>query len=213
LTRTSPAHVHPVTPIINALSTIPGIAAVLFIAVTAGGIAINARLLTGGVAALLIVPMAVAGFSYLAWRRLTYWFDDDGDFRVNSGIIMRRERRVQLSRLQTVDIAQPLIARFLGFSALTIEVAGMQDSRVKLAFFRRDQATALRAEIIARAAGMGPEAGEAPAIVFSRVPTTRLVGSLLLRTTTVLLAALTIAILVTTVVSRGWGGLAIALTT
>jgi putative membrane protein len=192
---------------------IPGIAAFIFIAFTAGGIAINTWLLTGGVTAVLIVPIAVAAFSYVAWRRLTFWFDEDGDFRVNSGIIMRRERRVQLSRLQAVDIAQPFVARLLGFSALSIEVAGMQDSRVKLAFFRKDQATNLRAEIVARAAGMRPDVGEAPAVVISHVPTSRLIGSLLLRTTTVLLVALTTAILVTTVISRGWGGLVLALTT
>lgn len=213
MTRTAPAHVHPLTPAIHALTTIPGIAAFVFIAFTAGGIAINTWLLTGGVAAVFIIPITVAGLSYLSWRRLTFWFDDDGDVRVNSGIIMRRERRVQLSRLQAVDISQPLVARLLGFSVLTIEVAGMQDSRVKLAFFRKDSATALRAEIIARAAGMRPDVGEAPAVVISQVPTSRLIGSLLLRTTTVLLAALTSAILVTTVISRGWGGLAIALTT
>lgn len=211
--RTEPAHVHPATPLIQALTTIPALAGFFFLAFTAGGIAISTWFIAAAVSAPLVLPLFVAGFSYFAWRRLTYWFDDDGDLRVNSGIFIRQERRVQLSRLQTVDVSQPLLPRLLGFSALTIEVAGMQDSRVKLAYFKKEQAGVLRAEIIALASGLQPDAGEAPSVFVSRVPTTRLIASLLLRTTTVLLALLTIAILTVTVLSQGWGGLVFALTT
>jgi putative membrane protein len=210
---TTPAHVHPLTPVIQAVTTIPGIVTFIFIAFTAGGLAINNWLLLVGLGAVIAVPIIVGIVGFFTWRRLTYWFDDDGDFRVDSGIIFRQQRRVQLSRIQAVDVTQPLIARLMGFAAITIEVAGMQDSRVKLAYFPLQQGKDLRAEIIARAAGMRPDVGEAPEAVISTVSPRQLLISLLLRTSTVLLIALTIAILVFTVLSEGWGGLAIALTT
>lgn len=211
--RTAPAHVHPATPLIRAVTTIPGLGAFVIVMFTAGSLTVTPRLLWGVVAAFVLIPAVVGGWNVVAWRRLTYWFDDDGDLRVSSGVIVHQERRVQLSRLQAVDIAQPLIARLVRFAALTIEVAGTSDSRVQLAYFPLAQAQALRADIIARAAGMRPDVGEAPSVPISRVPTRRLIASLLARTSTVLLLVLTIAILGATVFFQGWGGLVIALTT
>lgn len=211
--RTAPAHVHPATPLIRAVTTIPGLGAFLIVMFTAGGLTVTPRLLWGVLAAFVLVPALVGGWNVLAWRRLTYWFDDDGDLRVSSGVVIHQERRVQLSRLQAVDVAQPLIARLVRFAALTIEVAGTSNSRVQLAYFPLSQAKALRADIIARAAGMRPDVGEAPSVPISRVPTRRLIVSLLARTRTVLLLLATLAILGVTVLAQGWGGLVIALTT
>lgn len=211
--RTEPAHVHPATPLIRAVTTIPGLGAFVIVLFTAGGLTITPRLLWGIIAAFVVIPAGVGGWNVLAWRRLTFWFDDDGDLRVASGVVIHQERRVQLSRLQAVDIAQPLIPRLVRFAAVTIEVAGTSDSRVQLAYFPLRQAQALRADIIARAAGMRPDAGEAPSVPISHVPTRRLIASLLARTSTVLLVLATIAILGVTVLVQGWGGLVIALTT
>ena len=57
--------------------------------------------------------MAVGLYAYLAWTRLQFFYDDDGDLRITSGLLVRNERRVQLSRLQLVDVPQPLLARRL----------------------------------------------------------------------------------------------------
>lgn len=97
-----------------------------------------------------------------AYRRLAFWFDGDGDLRVQSGVIFQQERRLQLSRLQTVDINRPLVARVFGFAALRVEVAGAGDSRADLQYLTVSEADALRSEILARSAGLSHDVGEAP---------------------------------------------------
>ena len=155
----------------------------------------------------------VTGWQYLAWRNLWFWFDDDGDFRVDSGVITKQQRRLQLSRLQSVDVAQPLFARFFSMAEVTVEVAGAGDSRVKLQFLPLDEARALRSEVLARAAGLRHDVGEAPEVPITSVTPRDLALSLMMRTVTAGLLLLTVVIVVVTVLSSGWGGLGIALVT
>lgn len=206
-------HVHPLTPLIHAVNAIPalGFSAVVF------GLALDPalrmRLLLIGGIAFIAIPLVILGYSVLAWRRLWFWFDADGDFRVDSGIVVRNQRRLQLSRLQAVDVVRPFLPRLLGFAVVVIEVAGTQDSRVRLKYLSNQQAQELRAEIIARAAGMNPNVGEAPEAVIAQVPTGRLAASLLLRSSTVGLLALSALALAVTILREGWGGLAITIVT
>jgi len=205
--------VHPLTPLIQALNAIPalGFSAVVF--ALARDSSLTARVLIIGAVGFVLIPLLVFGYSFLAWQRMWYWFDEDGDFRVDSGIVFRNQRRLQLSRLQAVDVVRPIIPRMLGFSVVVIEVAGSQDSRVRLRYLRNDAALQLRAEIIARAAGVRPDAGEAPETIVAVVPASRLALALLLRSSTVGLLLLTAAALSVTVLREGWGGLVIAFVT
>lgn len=114
---------------------------------------------------------------------------------------------MQLSRLQTVDVNRPLVARVFGFAALRIEVAGAGDSRADLQYLTVAEADALRSEIIARSAGLEHDVGEAPEQPLLVVPTKDLLVSLLLRAATVFLLLATILIVVSTVWVSGWGGI------
>ncbi len=199
-------HVHPVTPLVRVSTYLPA----LFVGVLiAGGQALLSKPL--GVLGLLGVTLVIAvvalGYEFLAYRRLAFWFDDDGDLRVQSGVIFQQERRLQLSRLQTVDVNRPLVARVFGFAALRIEVAGAGDSRADLQYLTMAEAESLRSEILARAAGLQHDVGEAPEAPLLVVPTKDLLVSLLLRAVTVLLLLLTVLIVVSTVVLNGWTGL------
>lgn len=160
------------------------------------------------VLALLVVLVTViaSAISWWQWRNLTYWFDADGDLRVDSGIVFRRQRRVQLSRLQTVDITQPLLARIGGMCALRIEVAGQGESHVELQFLTASQAAALRAEILARAAGVRPDAGEAQEQALVRVPSGTLAVSLVLTVRFWLALLFTALISVAILVAEGFVG-------
>ncbi|MDP4013643.1 MAG: PH domain-containing protein [Candidatus Nanopelagicales bacterium] len=163
-----------------------------------------------GVLALLafvvVTSALVGGLTFLQWRRLTFWFDAEGDFRLDSGVFTQRRRRLQLSRLQGVDVTQPLLARLVGLGAVTIEVAGAGDSRAKIEFLSLDDANSLRNEVIARAAGLRPESGEAPSRPLVSVPTRDLFVSLLLRGSTIVLLGLTLGMFAITVIAVGWAG-------
>ena len=170
----------------------------------------------------------VAGINALAWLKLRYYFDDDGDLRVDSGLLQRQARRLQLSRLQSVDAVSPLVARLFGFVELRVEVAGTGDSRVVLRYLRKPDAAALQQEILARHEAL-IDGDSADAVnttapipglpsnehtdVLATVPTGRLLGSLILRTTTMTLFVLTVVFVTVTVLTQGWAALGLALIT
>lgn len=209
----SPRRVHPVTPLVHGATAVP----VALVALIAFGGQLAQRF--GGSAVLvgivgsLLVGLLVAGLQFLAWQRLAYWFDADGDLRVDSGVLARNERRLQLSRLQSVDIVQPLVARIFSMAQVRVEVAGAGDSRVTLSYLTLGDAQALRNEVLARAAGLRHDAGEAPERVLVVVPTGDLVLSLLMRSVTVLLLGLSAFLLVVAFMTAGAVGVLGALVT
>jgi putative membrane protein len=160
-----------------------------------------------GLGALVALTLVGTGFAYLAWQRRTFWFDDDGDLRVDSGVLQRNERRLQLSRLQSVDVLQPLVARVVGLAEVRVEVAGAGDSKVNLQFLTVAEANALRNEIIARSAGVRHDAEEAPETLLVKVDAGDLAMSLLLRAETFGLLAATVLIIAVTVLTAGKLGL------
>lgn len=205
--------VHPVSPLVHGASAIP-IGIIIVIGASLGMTptwGISTIWLFVGL--IVLLPVVVGAWSYLAWRNLWFWFDDDGDFRVDSGVLTKQQRRLQLSRLQSVDVAQPFIARLFSMAEITIEVAGTNDSRAKLQFLSLDEARALRSELLARAAGLRHDVGEAPQAPIVTVPPRDLALSLLMRSTTAGLLLATVLIVVGTVLSSGWGGLGFAVIT
>lgn len=100
-----------------------------------------------------LVALLVFGYAVLAWRRLSFAIDGATVYK-RQGVIFRRERQAPLDRLQAVDIRQPLLARAFGLAELQLEVAGGAGSGVTLGFLKLDDANVLRAELLARAAGL-----------------------------------------------------------
>ncbi|MDR7383742.1 PH domain-containing protein [Promicromonospora iranensis] len=112
-----------------------------------------------------LAAVALVGWSYsvLAWRMTTYAIGEE-TVHLRRGILFRQQRHARLDRLQSVDIRQPLVARFFGLCELTLETAGGTDSGVAIGFLKGSDADELRAELLARAAGLkvartGPAAG------------------------------------------------------
>ncbi len=206
---------HPITPVLQVVRTVP----VLVLAIIAFGLDSGAPdelagadfPAVGGVlliaAGVLVLGLVVLGFSYLGWRRLEFWFDEAGDFRLDSGVLSRTERRLALSRLQSVDVVQPLVARLFGFAALTIEVAGAGDSRARLQYLSEQDARRLREEVLARAAGLRPDVGQAPERVLTTVPPGVLAHSLLRSSAAVWGVLLTGAVITLAALSEGFVGL------
>lgn len=205
---TQPRRTHPVTPWVHAARSLP-VAVIVGIGLL-GQVVSQFPILTGIIGLVIVaivIAVATAGFSYLAWQRFLFWFDDEGDLRVSSGVLTKRERRLQLSRLQGVEVVQPLVARVFGMAQVTVEVAGVGDSRAEIRYLTLSDGQALRNEVIARAAGLHPDSGEAPQRPLVTVPTRDLIQSLLLRGSTVLLLAVTVAVVVVTALTAGPAGI------
>jgi putative membrane protein len=161
----------------------------------------------------VIVPVA-ALYGFLTWW-FTHFAVTDSELRIRTGLLFRRTAHIRLERIQAVDVTQPLLARVAGVAKLKLDVIGA-DKKDELAFLGADEARALRAELLARAAGFAPETahevGEAPAQQLLRVPPGVLAVSLVLTGATwgTLAAAIVVPTVLWLVTESAWTVLATA---
>ncbi|MEV4226809.1 PH domain-containing protein [Streptomyces bobili] len=131
---------------------------------------------------LAVVVSAASLYGFLSWW-FTHFAVTDSELRIRTGLLFRRTAHIRLQRLQAVDITQPLLARIAGVAKLRLDVVGAA-KKDELAFLGESEARALRAELLARAAGFAPETahevGEAPARELLRVPPRELAVALIL---------------------------------
>ncbi|MEU5042830.1 PH domain-containing protein [Streptomyces griseorubiginosus] len=122
--------------------------------------------------ALAVVVAAAALYGFLTWW-FTHFAVTDTELRIRTGLLFRRTAHIRLERIQAIDVTQPLLARVAGVAKLRLDVVGT-DKKDELAFLGEREARALRAELLARAAGFAPETahevGEAPARELMRTP-------------------------------------------
>jgi putative membrane protein len=199
--------VHPYTPFVQGLQWWPAAVVAGVTIVAQSGTKLGSGGLLLAAAGLIAVTSLAIGINYLQWQRLTFWFDGDGDLRVDSGLLSRNQRRLQLSRLQSVDVLQPLLPRMVGLAEVRVEVAGVGDSKVALQFLTLREATELRNEIVARSAGVRHDAEEAPETLLAKVPAGDLFVSLVLRAETFALLVLSAVVVATTLLTQGTAGL------
>lgn len=202
---------HPVTPVVRGWTVI---AVLLFIVLQnsaenlgdlgeAADLARGVGLLwvLGGVAVVLLV---VGLYCWVAWRVTRYAIGTDA-VHLRKGIVFRQQKQARLDRLQAVDIVQPLLARAFSLAELKLEVAGGAGSGVAIGFLRRAEADALRAELLARAAGVdvaeGEEAPVAPERVLYEVPFGTTFGSVLRSFVTPVLLLIVVGVVVAVVVT------------
>jgi putative membrane protein len=131
----------------------------------------------------IVVGALVVGLaaSALSWA-FTRFAIDGGEVHIDSGVFIRRSRQVRIDRLQAIDIVQPLLARALGLAELKLDMAGGAEGRVRLGYLRLDEAQALRAALLAMAAGLDHRTPEAPQRPLVHCSGAAIVGGALLST-------------------------------
>jgi putative membrane protein len=130
------------------------------------------------VTGLVVLAAPIAGL--WAWLSPRFWISED-DLMVETGILRRRKRRIPLSRVQAIDVVRPLVTRALGLAAVRVELAGGDEAAIALRYLGRAEAQQLRAELLARAAGLPGYTPEAPERPLWRVRQGTLFGSLTLK--------------------------------
>ncbi len=126
------------------------------------------------VVAILLLAMVWAFFS---WRCARFRISPQV-VELKTGVLFRAERQARLDRVQAVDIIRPLVGRLLGLAELRLEVAGGSNSDVTLSLLSESAAIALRAELLARSAGVDAQAAPAVERPVLAVPLGRMVESL-----------------------------------
>ncbi|MDM7855362.1 PH domain-containing protein [Cellulomonas alba] len=168
---------HPITPALRGWKTLAVVVAVGWYQLgdhlhDAEGLVQGGRWLiaVGAVAAIVLVASA---YATLAWRVTRFAVTDDA-VHLNTGVLFRQHRQARLDRLQAVDVVQPLLARLVGLAELKLDVAGGAGANVTLSYLRESDALALRAELLALAAGLrrpaAPAAAPEPAGVVPPAP-------------------------------------------
>ena len=103
----------------------------------------------GGV--LVVLALLMVAF-YMSWRFHQFRISDS-DVEVKQGVLMRKQRRAPLDRVQGVNLTRPFVARLIGLAKLEVVGAGA-DANVKLEYLRTADAEAVRADILGRASGL-----------------------------------------------------------
>ncbi|WP_058234392.1 PH domain-containing protein [Devriesea agamarum] len=93
-----------------------------------------------------------SGWSALTWWRTRYVIDQAG-VRIHSGMLVRSTQSAPREKIEAVDVERPAVARVLGLAAVTIEVAGGIDSKLKLAYVKGSDADRIRRQIMQIARG------------------------------------------------------------
>lgn len=146
--------------------------------------------------ALVTVPVAAVSVFVGVWGWLsTLFWIDKADLMVETGILRKRRRRIPLSKMQAVDVVRPLVTRALGLAEVRVELAGGDAAEIALRYLDRNAAQELRAELLARAAGLPGYTPQAPERPFWRVRQGTLFGSLTLKVPVIGAAVLLIALL------------------
>ncbi len=101
--------------------------------------------------AIVVVLVLLIGGSYLSWRMHTFRITGEA-VEVRSGILFRTNRKARLDRIQGINIVRPMFARLFGAAKLEISQAG-QDANVLLSYLGSSSADLLRAEILRLASG------------------------------------------------------------
>lgn len=137
-----------------------------------------------GFAWVLFMALAVL-FGSFAYALPSWWYGTFGlredHLVVHTGLVLRSAREIPLSRLQAVDVVQPLLMQVFGMAELRVELAGGDGSAIRLRCLPKDVAERMRAAVLAHAAGLPGRAPQAPEWPFYRLPFPLLLGALTFR--------------------------------
>ncbi|WBQ06108.1 PH domain-containing protein [Kribbella sp. CA-293567] len=191
------ARLHPLTPFVKGWGYFVVAA---FAMANNEGLRSNLKIAGIGLAGVLVGGILLGALSW--W--FTKWQLTDDAIRVDSGFLFRRTRIIRFDRIQTIDVAQPFVARIFGMAELRMDVAGGGKSDGRLSYFSYGDAQKLRATLLVRAKGEQAveqqAADEIAPEALLVVPTGRLLGATLLSSTVLASAAGLIWLIVATMV-------------
>src|SRR3954468_13805435 len=168
---------HPLTPLLRGWRFLLVLVAAFGQQGLRGEEGIDRTYLALGVLAACVLAVLLG---FVAWRKTHYRLTST-ELQVESGVLQRRSRRVPLARLEAVDVGGAVFARVLGLAELRLEVVGGSSSEAPLAYLTEEDARALRARLLAAAAGrVDVPAEPTHDAVLVAVPTGTLVASTVL---------------------------------
>lgn len=106
-----------------------------------GGTGFNWRLV---IAAALVV--STAGWGLLQWSQFRYRVED-GQLKVDEGILIKKKQSIPLTRIQTVDFSEGLLHRMMGLVKVQVQTAGGKKPEAVFSAVTRAEANRLEREL------------------------------------------------------------------
>ncbi len=180
---------HPLSPVVRIGRSFIGVVAVLAIPYLSHPQGQN----SGDIFDLVIIAVATVG-GLVSWL-VTRWRVETSTLHVETGLIRRRTTRVPLSRIQSIDIVRPGLARVLGLAEVRVRTGGAHQGDARLAYVAGEQADSIRAHLLELAHGLTPAQATAREVSVAAVSNRRLLIAVWLHGTTQIPVLLTIALL------------------
>ncbi len=167
---------HPLSPVIRAGRLFVGAVIVL-----AGTLLPGSHTTESGAITRAVIGVVVIAFGVVSWL-VTRWRVEGNDLRIETGLIRRSSLRFPLPQIQAIDVVRPVLARIFGLAELRLRMGGATAGSARLAYLTASHADTVRAQLLALARGTAiqPDTEESPERVLVRLPTGRLIGSLVL---------------------------------
>ena len=104
--------------------------------------------IAGSVLGVLALVFAV---SQIWWARTGFRLGED-ELELRRGVISTQVRSARYDRIQAVDVVEPFAPRIFGLAEVRVEAAGGSNSAIEIGYLTRDEAEAIRAEILRKIA-------------------------------------------------------------
>lgn len=179
---------HPLSPAIRAGRLLIAFAAIFLPTFAGGG---RSGWDAAGHLVAVVVVIVLGAVSWLVTR----WRIDGNDLRIETGLVRRSSQRFPLSQVQAIDTVRPGLARVFGLAELRLRMGG-SGGAARLAYLPLEQAETLRGWLLALSTGAHEDTPEPAERLVVRVPTGRVLGSLLLSAPAFVLALYLVALIV-----------------
>ncbi|MFW0154860.1 PH domain-containing protein [Rothia sp. P6271] len=115
------------------------------------------------------------GVTYLGWF-FTFFAVGEKFFHLKTGVLVKKNRKANINKIQSIDITSPFLARLFGLSEMTVDVADGDGSALSIKFLKHQHAQQLRSTLLQRitdvkqsqhAAPTREESEDSPTVVLS----------------------------------------------
>lgn len=186
---------HPLSPLVRAGRTL-----IAVLVVFAGTLAPGGRGGPRGLAGQLGFGGILLVVGVVSWL-VTRWRVEDGDLRIETGLVRRSSQRFPLSQIQAIDVVRPAVARAFGLAELRLRMGGSTGGSGRLAYLGSEEANVVRTRLLALSRGLPEHSAEPAERILVSVPVGRLIASILLSRPAIVAVVLGAALAVTNTVA------------
>lgn len=133
-----PKRLHPIAVLLNIIKSIKELVIPFLLVIVIPG---KNEGIPGWIQPLVIsvIILFLIVIAFLQWFRFTYRIEE-GEFRIESGVFVRKKRYIKFDRIHSIDISEGIIQRIFRLVKVNIETAGGSQADAVLSAIRKSDA-------------------------------------------------------------------------